>query len=116
MKVRKLDAQGDYTLGTGNDFYVNSAAGVAQAVKTGLALMTGEWFVDISAGTPWLPGILGKVRLQNYDVLLKERVLGTPGLLSITSYSSSLDSTKRSLSVPIEIDTIYGPATVQTTL
>jgi hypothetical protein len=116
MKVRKLDASGDYVLGTGNDFFVNTPAGVAQNVKTRLSLLTGEWFVDTSAGTPWIPGILGKVRLQNYDVLLKERILGTTGLLAITAYSSSLDASKRSLSVTVDIDTIYGPATIQTTL
>lgn len=113
MKYRKLDSAGDYTLGSGADFFVNSPEAVAQAVKTRLALWTGEWFVDVTDGTPWDTEILGK-RLQskNPDSAIKRRILETDGVLEITDYTSAFDGETRKFSVTATINTAYGTATI----
>lgn len=116
MQYRKLDTAGDYTLGTGSDFHVNTPAAVAQAVKTRLLLFAGEWFLDTTDGTPWRTDVLGKYTQQAYDAVLKDRILSTPGVTGITQYSSALDSSKRTLSVSAAISTIYGQTTLATTL
>jgi hypothetical protein len=116
MRYRKLDANGDYTMtGTSSDWLVNTPAAVGQAVLTGLKLRAGEWFLDTSAGAPW-SSILGKFSGTNYDVLLKDQILGTTGVTAITSYSSTFDSTTRKLSVSVAIDTLYGATTLAATL
>jgi hypothetical protein len=114
MRYRKLDANGDYVL-TNNkaDYLRNSPAAVAQAVKTRLALWTGEFFLNTAEGTPWLQGILGKANAQ-YDILLRDRILGTPGVSEIISYSSSVSG--RNLSISATINTVFGRATLQTVL
>lgn len=113
MRYRKLDANGDYTLGS-NAFHVNSPDAVAQAVKTRLALWLGEWFIDTTDGTPWNEQILGKrLPTKNPDAAIKQRILGTQGVTEITSYSSTFDGNTRKLSVTAEINTIYGATTVQ---
>ena len=115
MRYRKLDANGDYVLGS-NAFLVNSPETVAQAVRTRLDLWLSEWFVDTKDGTPWNERVLGK-RLpgKNPDTAIKQRILGTPGVKQITGYSSSFDGDTRKFSVAATLDTIYGAATIQVT-
>ncbi len=59
-RVRKLDANRDYSFGQGNiNFWINSPFGVAQNVETRLGLWEGEWFLDKTRGTPYSQEILG---------------------------------------------------------
>ena len=61
MIYRQLDDNGDYTFGSGlANYYHNTPDGVAQAVQTRLKLWSGEWFLDITDGVPFMGGILGK--------------------------------------------------------
>lgn len=114
MRLRKLDTNSDYVLGTGNDWLVNSPEAVAQLVETTLKLRMGEWFLDLLAGLDY-GAILGKFN-SNHDVLIKEVILGVQGVAGLTSYSSSFDSANRALTVRATISTAYGAATVATTL
>lgn len=115
MKVRKLTADGDYRLGHGNlDFFQDTAEGVAQNVKTRLALWRGTWFIDTDEGTPWLQEILGKH--EAVDVVLKSRILETPGVISLQSFESILNPDTRSLSVTAIINTRFGTAEVMETI
>lgn len=117
MKYRKLDASGDYTLGTQADFYVNSPTAVAQAVKTRLALWVGEWFLNVTEGMPWNEQVLGKrLRGKNYDTAIRQRILGTDGVSEIADYSSSIDPDTRALSVSATITTAYGTTQLSTTM
>lgn len=116
MKYRKLDSNGDYTLGTGQDFYEDSPEAVGQAVKTRLELVAGEWYLDESAGFPWDKYILGKLPSNAYDSLIKSYILETRHVQSIVQYSSSLDREARKLTVDATITTDYGQATIGTVL
>ena len=107
MLYRALDQNGDYLLG---QFLSNSPATVAQAVLTRLELWRGEWFLDVTDGTPYMQDILG--RNTNYDLEIQNRILSTTGVLEITSYSSSV--VNRALSVQATINTIYGAVTIGT--
>lgn len=116
MRYRKLDAAGDYTLGSGQDWHVNTPEAVAQAVLTRLRLNQGEWFLDTSDGMPWATEVLGKYTELTRDAVIKDRVLGTPGVTELLEYSSTFDGNTRALSVSMTISTAYGAATVETTL
>ncbi len=111
MRYRKLDADGDYTFGSGRQqFHENTPDAVAQAVKTRLALWTAEWFLDLTEGTPYSTQILGTGTRPIYDQAIKDRILGTKGVVSIMDYASVLDG--RKLTVSAKIQTIYGEATI----
>lgn len=113
MRYRALDANGDMQFGNGaSNFLVNSPAAVGQAVLTRLKLLTGEWFLDVTEGTPYATQILGKNTSATYDTAIRSRILGTQGVSGIASYSSSLNPTTRALSITATIDTIYGQATI----
>lgn len=117
MKYRKLDANGDYTFGTGADFLINSPDAVAQAVGTRLKLWSGEWFVDTTDGMPWNEQVLGKRQAgKNPDAAIRQRILGTDGVTAISSYESSFNGETRRLSVTATIETIYGTTTISEAL
>ena len=115
MRYRKLSASGDYVLGGGlSSFYVNNPDAVAQAVLTRLRLWLAEWYQDTSDGTNWQTGVLGTNTQASRDAVIRERVLGTPGVNSILTYSSSFDSNTRTFSVSMSLDTIYGVVPLMT--
>ena len=116
MRVRKQDADGDYVLGTSADFYMNVPDGVGQVAATRLELYAKEWFADISDGTPWRTDVLGKYTQGAYDTVIKQRVLGTPGVRQILDYRSALDGATRRLTVSMTLDTIYGTTTIESSL
>lgn len=107
MRYRALDASGDMTFGGRRAaFLVDSPDVVAQALKTRLLLLTGEWFLDVTEGTPYAEQILGNNTSGTYDRAIRERVLETPGVLQISAYTSVLQN--RQLRVSATIDTLYG--------
>lgn len=106
MLYRALDSNGDYQLGS---FLKNSPATVGQAVLTRLLLWYGEWFLDITDGTPWSQDVLGFN--TSYDLEIQSRILETPGVLTITEYTSQI-SAARNLSVSCTVNTVYGVTTI----
>lgn len=118
MRVRKQDpVTGDYVFGhQQNDFYRDQPEAVAQAVQTRLALFTGEWFLDVTDGTPWTTQVLGKYTKDQYDAVIRDRILDTLGVTQIDSYSSTVNTTTRTLTVTATIDTQFGTATFTSTI
>lgn len=117
MRYRKLDANGDYTFGHSQaSFYANQVEAVAQAVQTRLKLWAGEWFTDTSDGTPWQTEILGKYTQRTLDTVIKERILGTPGVTQLLAFNSAINSNTRALTVSATISTAYGATQVITSL
>ena len=121
MKYRKLDASGDRVFGGDQQaFFIDDPEAVGQAVMTRLRLGLGEWFLNTSDGTAWNTQVLGYHTQGTRDIVIQERVLGTPGLVTssnpITQYSSSVNPNTRAFSVSMTIETIYGAAQVKTPL
>lgn len=117
MRYRQLDANGDRQFGRGqNDFYRNSPEAVAQAVVTRLRLWVGEWFLDVTEGTPYQAAGLGARRLATVDPMMRERILETEGVVRITSYSSTYDADQRRVTLAATIDTEFGQAQINEVL
>lgn len=113
MRVRKQDANGDYAFGGGQaSIWTNVPDGVAQVVMTRLRLFQGEWFLDTRQGTAWNTRVLGKYTGSTRDMVIRSRILGTPGVTQIAAYSSNLNRDTRAYSVNATIDTAYGAAKV----
>lgn len=83
---------------------------VRQRLSIALQLFKGEWFLDADAGVPWLQEILEKgVAVAVIDAILREKIVGTPGVNRILTYSSEIDAATRTVSVAFTVDTVYGP-------
>lgn len=80
-------------------FLIDSPESVRQNVKQRLLHFLGEWFLDLSAGTPWLESILIKgARQSQVEAILKARIIGTPGIRSL-DYFSLAATGERQLSI-----------------
>ena len=113
MRYRALDSNLDYVIG--RQFLTNTPAAVAQAILTNLKLWQGEWFLDVTAGVPYLQSILGR-QSMNPDSYIKAQILQTTGVTGITSYSSSLNPTTRAYAVNATVQTQYGATQVAVVL
>jgi hypothetical protein len=113
MKYRALDAAGDYQFGGGSgQFYQDVPEAVAQAVRTRLGLWAGEWFLDATEGTAWETRVLGTGTAGTRDIEIKTRILETPGVTGIVSYSSDYNADTRAFSISATISTLYGNVSV----
>lgn len=113
MRYRKLSPTGDYTLGGSQAaFYIDTAQAVGQAVETRLKLWLGEWFLNTADGTDWQGKVLGPRTSAVRDAMLRQRILETPNVNSIDTYSSQFDGNTRTFSVQASITTAFGAATV----
>ncbi len=110
IRYRKLTADGDYSFGSGQlDFYRDVPEAVAQAAKTRLLLWVGEWFLDITEGTQYMLGILGKHSKTTADNTIQDRVQKTEGVVNIESYTSEVNPETRKIAASMVLNTIYGP-------
>lgn len=113
MQYRQEDADGDYTFGNGDDSWlVNSPEAVAQAVKTRFMLWYGQWFLDVTEGTPWIQSVLGKQSPDVYSLAIRQRILETQGVNAIQAFDTTLNTSSRRVIFTATIDTRYGITTV----
>ncbi|MEQ5055460.1 hypothetical protein ABN154_27235 [Klebsiella michiganensis] len=113
MRYRREDDDGDYTFGQGDDTWlVNSPEAVAQAIKTRFLLWYGQWFLDATEGTPWIQSVLGKQRPETYNLAIRQRILETQGVSSITAFNTTVDGRTRRVTFTATVETIYGTTTV----
>lgn len=116
MRYRMLSPSGDYVFGSGSgEFLVNTPQAVGQAVLTRLRLWQGEWFLDLTEGTPYTQQILGFTSQSARDQAIQARILGTPGVTELVAYSSTL-SPGRQLTISATLNTIYGQTALTLTL
>ncbi len=111
MKYRRLDENEDYTIGRRDEMYEGTEA-VAQAVKTRLLLLLGEWWENRQDGTPLFEKVLGqRLRVDEtpdeIDLVFSERISGTQGVSEITRFESKIDAESRAYTAEITIKTVY---------
>lgn len=119
MRYRKLTAGGDYTFGQSNlDFYKDIDA-VRQAIQTRLDLYLDTFWRDLSDGLPMFQSILGPSgsaqHLATIDQIIQARILGTEGVSSVVSYSSTYDRNTRRYSFTATVQTIYSETPITVT-
>lgn len=108
MRYRRLNENNDYVLGSGNFDFLTDIDAFAQAIKTKLQLLLGEWWEDLSDGLPLFQSILGQTgnNKNNIDLLIQKRILETPNIKKIQYWESSLAN--RIYTFYATIDTVYG--------
>lgn len=109
MLTRRLNDSHDMSFGTGIADYAVEAEACAQNVKTRLLLLMGEWFLDTSAGVPYLNDIM--IRPANMPIvesLVKKTILETDGVSAITDFTMTVDRESRRLTIQATVTTIYG--------
>lgn len=88
---------------------VTSLDAIAQHVKIRLLFFKGEWELNLDEGVPyWTDILVVGPDLRAVDSILRQVVLRTPGITSITSFSTDFDRSARVLSVTFEAITTDG--------
>ena len=107
MTVRRLDANGD--IATSGTQFITERAEIAQTVRTRLGLFLGEYFRDITDGTPWFQSVFSKqTSLSSKEAAIRNRIIRTNGVQSLTRFETDYDITTRKYSVNVGILTQYG--------
>ena len=112
MTVRRLDESGD--LVTRGRMFDTGREAIAQTIVTRLKLFLGEYFREVTDGTPWFQQILGKgENLNAIEAILRNRIARSPGVVRLLSFALQFDLDARTLSVQSQVLTTYGEADVQ---
>lgn len=107
MTVRALDATGDIV--TSGTVFIDEQNEIAQTIKTRLRLFLGEYFRDITDGTPWYEQILGKATNMNArESALRQRIANTSGVIRLTSFATDFDLDSKTYTVTVSVLTNYG--------
>ena len=108
MTVRKLDPDTGDIVTSGVQFIAGQDE-IAQTVETRLMLFLGEYFRDITDGTPWFQQILGKgSSLSGKEAALKMRMVRTEGVVQLTRFSTDYNIDTRKYTVSAGILTTFG--------
>lgn len=111
MTVRKLDENGDIV--TRGVQFISERDEIAQTIRTRLRLFLGEYFRDITDGTPWFEQILGKgTSMDAREAALRNRIVNTPGVVRLTSFTTDFNLSSRKYTVTAGALTTYGLVTV----
>lgn len=112
MQVRRLDESGD--LITRGKMFLTEREAIAQTIVTRLKLFLGEYFRDVTDGTPWFQQILGKFESMNaVEAILRNRIARSPGVVRLLAFDVQYDLDSRTLSVQAQVLTTYGEQDVQ---
>lgn len=95
--------------GSNNLAIVTGAEAVGQHARQRLKTFQGEWFLDTSAGVPWLAQIMGaKYDPALVEAVVKAEILDTDGVVEITSFSVGFDRSTRNVIIrDVEVLTVY---------
>lgn len=119
MKYRMLDKSGDYQFGHSLQDITFGTYAVAQAVKTNLLLLQGEWWEDIENGLPLFQRIIGqRFSQQNIDIVdsfIKERIITTENVTGISDFQSSYSPETREYYFESTVQTPFGNVVVAKT-
>ncbi|WP_373033344.1 hypothetical protein [Sulfurovum sp.] len=106
MKVRRIDANGDWTFGQGLANYIIKAPMVRQNVVTRIKSFKFDWFLDVDAEIDWF-NIIGSRNNEKTILSELERVvLATTGVRTIDRLRIN-GITKRDASIELIFTTIY---------
>lgn len=88
---------------------VRDAAAIRQEVDNRLRFFLGEWFLDITVGVPYLQTILVKnPNLAAIRTVLRDEILRTVGISSLTTLDLEYDPSERTLLVTWSATTDLG--------
>lgn len=100
---------GDLDISNGEIYLVTGKQAILQNIIQRLRTFYGEWFLDNEVGLPYYQEVLVKNPDQSkIDALFINKILGTPGVTQLSTYSFSPNTTTRILSISFKCDTTDG--------
>lgn len=106
MKIRGLDANGDWMFGQGVGSYAQNQAAIALDVAMRLRLWYGSCFFAPTSGVDY-KNLLGPGQQQNIQTAITSCILQTPGVVKINSIRFKFNALTRALSVSADVQTVF---------
>ena len=107
IMVRALQDGGDIV--TSGEHFKKDRQAIAQTIKTRLSLFYGEYFRDITEGTPWYQVILVKnTTLQTKEAALKEIITTSPGVEKLLKFETDFELEDRRYTVRCVVLSEFG--------
>jgi len=98
------------------DAELSNLDAVAQAIDTRLLLFQGEWWENLSEGTPMFQGIIGNRASQSglevMSLAISSRIAGTPYVSAVENISITFNPTNRKLTFSAIAQTSFGSVPV----
>lgn len=102
----KLTGTWDLTIQNGKLATITSADEVRQRVLITLQHYWQEYFLNVPAGLPWYEFILGSKDKKTVGAIIRQAILGVPGVYGIVNFQLSLQN--RAVTVYADLETDYG--------
>ena len=114
MKIRGIDAVGDWLFGQGLGSYAQNSDEIAIDIRTRVQSWYGDCFFDPEAGVDW-PHRFDKNQQANLLDELRVVISGTPGVVKVKTIVATPNMKTRDCFVSASVQTIFDP-TFQITL
>lgn len=112
ISVRALTPSGDVQHGNSGASFIHDIDAVTQIILTRIRLFQGEWWEDLSQGTPMFQSILGAQASPKSQatilLLIQQRILGTPYVNSILASTLTFDRNTRKFTFSCTVSTAFG--------
>lgn len=112
-----LGPDGDLDLSSGGLAFTRGLPAIAQGCRIALQMFAGEWFLDPTAGMPWLPNqhvredaalLGGKFDVGKTIAAARRALLAVPGVASVPSLSAEFDGPTRTVSIAFAARSSFG--------
>ena len=115
MVYRKI-SNNDVLFGGGTTNFISGAEAIAQAIKTKLLLLYGEWWENAELGTPFIQAILGQYESEDLkkaaSQLIEKRVKEVEGVVSVSDLEFSFSARNMKIKGTVETES-DGSVTVE---
>lgn len=88
---------------SGSKQFLYGKEGTLNGVYHRLRMFLGEYFLDVSDGTPWFQTILGKTPQGVAEVNIKKRISSAPDVIQITEFDFGTDSNERRIEIDAKV-------------
>ncbi len=96
--IRKFDTDtGD--LATSGEQFLEEQASTGAGIRHRLLMFFGEYFLDITDGSPWFQAILGKSPQGQAELALKQRIITAPDVVALKEFNFDSDRSSRKITV-----------------